>query len=320
MAGVVPQPRTASTSSRSSSVVNGNSNLDYINGHAGLPESPSANLAPVAPAPKKGKGKKAADPNETGKLLAAKINQLELDAAGEKDQEAEIGSCFSDIPFHTHALGEIIEKMRKHGLPKQAICDMVTVWSITDGNMISDQPGALNTLQMGLTSLDKHDLPTDVIATVIRAREMLEKSLAAPVSAQDKPDLSSTQATDEETHKLTTELVKHVEREVKKATRDLTSLLTGMETGLPRLEAVQKKYTELLSDMKKTDRELGKSKKRADQLQKEKDQGRSELSKTASMKEKLEKLCRELTRENKKMKVSCRYQTPHNTRVPRSSY
>jgi hypothetical protein len=40
---------------------------------------------------KKGKPKKAADPSETGKLLAAKINQLELDAAGEKDQELEIG-------------------------------------------------------------------------------------------------------------------------------------------------------------------------------------------------------------------------------------
>lgn len=32
-----------------------------------------------------------ADPNETSKLLAAKISQLEQDAAGEKDQEAEIG-------------------------------------------------------------------------------------------------------------------------------------------------------------------------------------------------------------------------------------
>ena len=41
---------------------------------------------------KKAKGKKATDPNETSKLLAAKISQLEQDAAGEKDQEAEIGT------------------------------------------------------------------------------------------------------------------------------------------------------------------------------------------------------------------------------------
>lgn len=43
---------------------------------------------------KKNKGKKATDPNETSKLLAAKISQLEQDAAGEKDQEAEIGTPF----------------------------------------------------------------------------------------------------------------------------------------------------------------------------------------------------------------------------------
>lgn len=41
---------------------------------------------------KKTKGKKTADPNETSKLLAAKISQLEQDAAGEKDQEQEIGA------------------------------------------------------------------------------------------------------------------------------------------------------------------------------------------------------------------------------------
>jgi len=40
---------------------------------------------------KKAKAKKATDPNEASKLIAAKISQLELDAAGEKDQEAEIG-------------------------------------------------------------------------------------------------------------------------------------------------------------------------------------------------------------------------------------
>lgn len=43
---------------------------------------------------KKNKGKKVADPNETSKLLAAKISQLEQDAAGEKDQEQEIGACY----------------------------------------------------------------------------------------------------------------------------------------------------------------------------------------------------------------------------------
>ena len=40
---------------------------------------------------KKGKQKKMTDPNEASKLIAAKISQLELDAADSKDQEAEIG-------------------------------------------------------------------------------------------------------------------------------------------------------------------------------------------------------------------------------------
>ncbi|KAL2215543.1 putative alpha-taxilin [Thermoascus aurantiacus ATCC 26904] len=131
---------------------------------------------------KKNKGKKVMDPNETSKLLAAKISQLEQDAAGEKDQEAEI------------------------------------------------------------------------------------------------------------------------EREVKKATRDLNQLLNNIESPMTRLETVHKKYTELLADMKKLDRDYAKSKKRADQLQKDQDKGKSELTKTATMKDKLEKLCRELTKENKKVK------------------
>ena len=62
-----------------------------VNGHGELPEASASNVAPVVNTSKKGK-KKAVDPNETSKLLAAKINQLELDAAGEKDQEAEIGT------------------------------------------------------------------------------------------------------------------------------------------------------------------------------------------------------------------------------------
>jgi hypothetical protein len=57
-----------------------------------------ARPAPVPPTnasmnSKKGKQKKGPmDSSETSKLLAARISQLELDAAGEKDQEAEIGA------------------------------------------------------------------------------------------------------------------------------------------------------------------------------------------------------------------------------------
>ena len=76
-----------------------------------------------------------------------------------------------------------------------------------------------------------------------------------------------------------------------------------MGTPLERADALQKRNTELFTDLKRLERECVKNKKRADQLQKEKDSGRNELSKTVILKDKLEKLCRELTRENKKMKV-----------------
>lgn len=72
---------------------------------------------------------------------------------------------------------------------------------------------------------------------------------------------------------------------------------------MSRLEAVQKRYTELLQDMKRTERDHIKAKKRGDQLQKEKDAQKTEMNKVVAMKDKLEKLSRDLTKENKKLKV-----------------
>lgn len=142
----------------------------------------SQHPTPAGPPPKKGKGKKNIDPSEQQKQIQAKIAQLELDAAGDKEQEAEI------------------------------------------------------------------------------------------------------------------------DREVKKANRDLSHLLSTMETPMSRLEVVQKKYTELFQDMKRTERDHIKAKKRGDQLQKEKDAGRTELSRVTTVKDKLEKLSRDVTKENKKLK------------------
>lgn len=94
----------------------------------------------------------------------------------------------------------------------------------------------------------------------------------------------------------------HTEREVKKANRELSSLLNSMDGPLTRVEVVQKRYTELLSEMKRTEREHQKAKKRGDQLQKEKDAQRSELNKVTTMKDKLDKLSRDFAKENKKLK------------------
>ena len=155
MAGITSQPATAPTSSRSSSVVNGNAALDYINGHAGLPDSPASNgvqpTAPAAPTAKKGKGKKATDPNETGKLLAAKINQLELDAAGEKDQEAEIGGCslIEALPK------DLLATKRKHDLPTDVIAEVAEAYNESHGIclMAADEVGDAATLEASLAQV-----------------------------------------------------------------------------------------------------------------------------------------------------------------------
>lgn len=97
-----------------------------------------------------------------------------------------------------------------------------------------------------------------------------------------------------------------IEAEVKKANRDLSQLLGTMEPHNSKIDIVQRKYSELLSDMKRVEREHIKAKKRGDQLQKEKEEVSKNLTKEKAMKDKLEKLSRELTRENKKLKEDLR--------------
>lgn len=63
----------------------------YMNGHHHHHHDFAAQQTGSANNSKKGKQKKATDPNEASNLIAAKISQLELDAAGDKEQEAEIG-------------------------------------------------------------------------------------------------------------------------------------------------------------------------------------------------------------------------------------
>jgi len=72
---------------------------------------------------------------------------------------------------------------------------------------------------------------------------------------------------------------------------------------IQKIEHLTKRCSDLLSEMKRHERESIKNKKRGDQLQKDKDNTRNELNKTTSLKEKLEKLCRELQKENNKLKV-----------------
>ncbi|OBR11766.1 Myosin-like coiled-coil protein [Colletotrichum higginsianum IMI 349063] len=92
-----------------------------------------------------------------------------------------------------------------------------------------------------------------------------------------------------------------IEREVKRANRDLAQQVAKM-SDLQKIEHLTRRSSELLADMRRVERENQKNKKRGDALQKEKDANRTELSKTVGLKEKLEKLCRELQRDNNKYK------------------
>ncbi|KAK6951783.1 hypothetical protein Daesc_006306 [Daldinia eschscholtzii] len=149
-------------------------------------------------ASKKGKGKKALDSNEASKLVAARISQLEVDTAAEKEQEAEI------------------------------------------------------------------------------------------------------------------------DREVRKANRELNHQMNKMND-MDKIELLTKRSSELFANLKRLERENLKNKKRADQLQKEKDSSRTDLSKQISLKEKLEKLCRELQKENNKLKNEHRALNDTHDRLKASS-
>lgn len=73
---------------------------------------------------------------------------------------------------------------------------------------------------------------------------------------------------------------------------------------MQKIDYLTKRSSELLADMRRLEKENQKNKRSRDNLQKERDSNRTELSKTVGLKEKLEKLCRELQRDNNKMKVS----------------
>lgn len=77
---------------------------------------------------------------------------------------------------------------------------------------------------------------------------------------------------------------------------------TSKLSDLEKIDHVTRRWSDLFANMKRLERENIKNKKRADQLQKDKDASRNEASKANGLKEKLEKLCRELQKDNNKLK------------------
>jgi chromosome segregation ATPase len=93
-----------------------------------------------------------------------------------------------------------------------------------------------------------------------------------------------------------------IEREVKRATRELNQQIAKLEPLERKIDFLLKRCSEHLAELRRAQRDNKTNKTRADNLQKDKDANRTELSKNVGLKEKLEKLCRELQKDNNKLK------------------
>ena len=89
---------------------------------------------------------------------------------------------------------------------------------------------------------------------------------------------------------------------MKRANRDIQQQMQKMDN-MQKIDYLTRRSSDLLAEMRRLEKENQKNRRRSDNLQKERDNGRTELSKTVGLKEKLEKLCRELQKDNNKMKV-----------------
>ena len=167
-----------------------------------------------------------------------------------------------------------------------------------------------NHSQQPVSAGDARQSPASSDASLSAAGKGKVKGRKGPTAAGDSTDahkallskISQLEAsTNEDAHQNA-----EIEAEVKKANRDLAQLLNTLEPHNSKLDIVQRKYTELLGEMKRVERDHAKAKKRGDQLQKEKEEISKERTRERGLKEKLEKLSRELTRENKKLKEDYR--------------
>ncbi|BFZ62752.1 hypothetical protein YB2330_003862 [Saitoella coloradoensis] len=95
---------------------------------------------------------------------------------------------------------------------------------------------------------------------------------------------------------------REIAREVQKANKELTQLLSTHDDQLEKINVIQRKYSSLLQDMHRLEREHVRAKAKSEQMQKEKDAAKGEMNKALGMKHKLEALCRELQKENKRIK------------------
>ncbi|CAJ0749449.1 15789_t:CDS:10, partial [Entrophospora sp. SA101] len=95
---------------------------------------------------------------------------------------------------------------------------------------------------------------------------------------------------------------KAISKAVKKASKEIKEIINSHDDQLEKIDTIQQRYMELFQEMKRLERDYAKMKKRNELLQKEKDSTKNELAKSNSVKHKFENICRELHKENKRIK------------------
>lgn len=95
---------------------------------------------------------------------------------------------------------------------------------------------------------------------------------------------------------------KEIARAVKAEHRKLSTLVSETDTEIGKVTLLQRKYTNLFQDMQRLEREHARQRAKSEKFTKEFSSSKIELNKALNMKHKLETLCRELQKENKRVK------------------
>lgn len=96
---------------------------------------------------------------------------------------------------------------------------------------------------------------------------------------------------------------KEIEREVKKANREMQSILNSLPDSMAKIDALQKKTTELLTELKKTQRTLAAEKKKSEIMTKERNEQKERADRSEKQNLAAQRLSRTLGEDKKKLEV-----------------
>eukprot|EP00160_Parvularia_atlantis_P003094 Unigene12576_Nuclearia_a/m.38197 Unigene12576_Nuclearia_a/g.38197 ORF Unigene12576_Nuclearia_a/g.38197 Unigene12576_Nuclearia_a/m.38197 type:complete len:436 (-) Unigene12576_Nuclearia_a:8-1315(-) len=102
------------------------------------------------------------------------------------------------------------------------------------------------------------------------------------------------------------ELLQEQETALREAVREIAEIVSTSAPELDKVEFVQNRFMELVQELCDTDLLLSRANRTLDVAIKERDDAHSEISKVNAMKTRLESLCRELQKENKRIKEESR--------------